>query len=131
MKQALAMVVVGAVLAMGVGNAEAAGTRKPAKQVTGVINLNQATAQQLDMLPGVGAKAAVRIMEYRRKTPFTRPEELVKVKGFGKKKFDKLKPHLAVAGPTTLKLLGSGEKGDKSEKAEKPTEQGRAAPAPR
>ncbi len=124
MKQAMTMVVVAAVLAVGAGNAEAAGPRKPAKQVAGVVNLNQATAQQLDLLPGVGAKAAQRIMDYRRKTPFARPEELVKVKGFGKKKFDKLKVHLAVAGPTTLKLLASGDKAEKSE-------QGRAAPAAR
>ena len=117
------MVMMAAVL-VGVGSAEAAtGPRKPAKQVTGVVNLNQATAQQLDLLPGVGAKAAQRILDYRRKTPFARPEEIVKVKGFGKKKFEKLKFHLAVAGPTTLKLLASG---DKTEKAE----QGRAAPTP-
>lgn len=121
MKQTMTMMVVAAVLAVGVGSAEAAGPRKPGKQVTGVVNLNQATAQQLDLLPGVGAKAAQRIMDYRKKQPFARPEELVKVKGFGKKKFEKLKVHLAVAGPTTLKLLASGDK----------AEQGRASPAPR
>ena len=85
-----------------------------------MINLNQASAQQLDLLPGVGAKAAARIIEFRKKTPFTRPEELVQVKGFGKKKYDKLKPHLAVAGPTTLRQLAA---------AEPQAEQGRAAPA--
>ena len=121
MKQAMAMVVVAAVMGLGMGSAEAAAAKKPGKQVTGVVNLNQATAQQLDLLPGVGAKAAQRILDYRKKTPFTRPEELVKVKGFGKKKFDKLKVHLAVAGPSTLKLLASSDK----------AEQGRSAPAPR
>ncbi|MBS1151032.1 MAG: competence protein comEA [Myxococcaceae bacterium] len=119
MKQAMAMVAVAAVLSLGLGNAEAA-PRKPGKQVSGMINLNQASAQQLDLLPGVGAKAAARIIEHRKKTPFTRPEELVQVKGFGKKKYDRLKPHLAVAGPTTLRQLPP---------AEAPTEQGRAAPA--
>ena len=121
MKSTMTMVVVSAVLAMGVGSAQAAGPRKPGKQVTGVVNLNQATAQQLDLLPGVGAKAAQRILDYRKKQPFARPEELVKVKGFGKKKFEKLKVHLAVAGPTTVKLLGAAEK----------TEQGRASPPAR
>ena len=122
MKQAMTLAVVAAVLAVGAGSAEAAtGPRKPGKQVIGMVNLNQATPQQLDLLPGVGAKAAQRIMDYRRKTPFARPEEIVKVKGFGKKKFEKLKVHLAVAGPTTLKLLASSEK----------TEQGRASPTAR
>jgi competence protein ComEA len=119
MKTAMTMVAVAAVLSLGLGNAEA-GPRKPAKQVSGTINLNQASAAQLDMLPGVGVKAAARIIEHRKKTPFARPEELVQVKGFGKKKYDKLKPHLSVAGPTTLRTLQS---------AETPTEQGRAAPA--
>jgi competence protein ComEA len=72
------------------------------KQITGVVNLNSATAQQLDLLPGVGAKAAKRIIDYRQKTPFAKLEELVKVKGFGKKKLEKLRPHLTVAGITTV-----------------------------
>lgn len=81
--------------------AEAKGKTK--MQVSGVLNLNTATSSQLDQLPGVGEKAAKKIIEYRQKTPFNRPEEIVKVKGFGKKKFEKLKPHLTVSGPTTLK----------------------------
>ena len=102
-KVAMVMVVVGVLLGGGEALAGKA-KRGSAVQVSGVINLNTATAQQLDQLPGVGEKAARRILEYRQKTPFTRVEELVKVKGFGKKKFEKLKPHLAVAGPTTLKV---------------------------
>ena len=50
----------------------------------------------------MGEKAAKKIVDYRVKTPFKRVEELVKVKGFGKKKFDKLRPYLAVNGATTL-----------------------------
>ena len=119
MKQTMTMVAVAAVLSLGLGNAEA-GPRKPGKQVSGVINLNQATAAQLDLLPGVGPKAAARIIEHRKKTPFLRPEELVQVKGFGKKKFDKLKPHLAVAGLTTLRQLLPAGEGQ--------SEQGRAGP---
>ncbi len=80
-----------------------AAKRQPRTQVVGVVNLNTATPQQLDQLPGVGEKAAKRIVDYRTKTPFTRPEELVKVKGFGKKKFEKLKPNLATTGATTIK----------------------------
>ncbi len=93
-------------------------------KLSGVVNLNQATAAQLDQLPGVGEKAAAKIITYRQKTPFQRPEELVKVKGFGKKKFDKLKPHLAIAGPTTLKV----EKQDVPDSA---AAQGRPPPAKR
>ncbi|MCP3139358.1 ComEA family DNA-binding protein [Pyxidicoccus xibeiensis] len=96
----LCAVVLGLLLC-GPGVAEAGKLRT---QYSGTVNLNEATAEQLDMLPGVGEKAAQRIIEHRKKRPFQRVEELVRVKGFGKKKFLKLKAHLALAGPTTLKV---------------------------
>ncbi len=98
--RALCAVVLGLLLC-GSGVAEAAKLRT---QYSGTVNLNEATAEQLDLLPGVGEKAAQRIIEHRKKRPFQRVEELVRVKGFGKKKFLKLKAHLALAGPTTLKV---------------------------
>ncbi|MBL8917588.1 MAG: helix-hairpin-helix domain-containing protein [Myxococcaceae bacterium] len=84
---------------------EALAAKKKSKtqvQMSGQLNLNTATASQLDQLPGVGEKAAKRIIEYRAKAPFAKTEELMKVKGFGKKKFEKLKGNLSVTGPTTL-----------------------------
>jgi competence protein ComEA len=91
---------------------------KGGAKVSGVVNLNQATAAQLDLLPGVGAKAAQAIITYREKHKFTRIEELVKVKGFGKKRFAKLKPYLSVQGETTLqkeKAVKPEKEGDKTE----------------
>lgn len=79
------------------------------KIVSGVVNLNTASAAQLDLLPGVGEKAAKRIIEYRSKRPFKRVEEIVKVKGFGKKKFEKMKPFVTVSGPTTAKTSGGAK----------------------
>ncbi len=67
------------------------------------VNINQASAEQLANLPRVGAKAAQRVVEYRKaKGPFARPEDLMEVKGFGEKHFEQLKPYLVVSGPTTL-----------------------------
>ena len=61
------------------------------------INLNTATQAQLETLPGVGAKAAERILEYRQKNGnFKKVEDLMNVKGFGEKVFLKLKPLLVV-----------------------------------
>lgn len=127
------------VLALAVGalslGSEAYAAKKPsAKQVTGQVNLNQASAQQLDLLPGVGEKAAKRIIEYRQKTPFSRPEEIVRVKGFGKKKFEKLKAYLRVAGPTTLQAVAAGKAepgapGTSALASPAPAAQGRSAPA--
>lgn len=95
--------VVVAVLALGAGSAVAAKS-KTKTEVSGVVNLNTATAQQLDLLPGIGAKAAKRIIEHRAKTPFARVEDLRKVKGFGPKKLEKLKPYLTTSGPTTVSV---------------------------
>ena len=118
----LAAVAVGFTM-MGAMGAQAAPRKASSKVMSGVLNLNTATAAQLDAMPGVGPKAAERIIAFRAKTPFTRPEELIKVKGFGKKKLDKLKGHLAVSGPTTLKVTVAGAK----EEDEAPA-QGRPAP---
>ena len=70
---------------------------KPAS--TAIVNLNTATAADLEGLPGIGAKTAARIVEYRQKNgPFKKVEELMNVRGVGEKNFLKLKPQLAV-GP--------------------------------
>jgi competence protein ComEA len=122
----LAAAAVGLTL-MGASAAQAAPRKSSSKVLSGVLNLNTASQGQLDQMPGVGPKAAERIIAYRAKTPFTRAEDLVKVKGFGKKKLDKLKAHLAVSGPTTLKVTSAD--GSIDEPASAP--QGRSAPMKR
>ena len=69
------------------------------------VNLNTATQAQLETLPGVGARAAERILEYRQKNGnFKKVEDLMNVKGIGEKAFLKLKPLITVA----QKADGSG-----------------------
>ena len=65
---------------------------------TAIVNLNTAAASDLEGLPGIGAKTAARIVEYRQKNgPFKKVEELMNVRGVGEKSFLKLKPQLTVA----------------------------------
>lgn len=67
-----------------------------------VININTATPDQLQLLPGIGKAKAERIVAYRAKRKFKRPYELIRVRGIGHKTFRRLKSWLRVSGPTTL-----------------------------
>jgi competence protein ComEA len=56
------------------------------------VNLNTATREQLDKLPGVGPSTAEKIIAHRQEHgPFLQPEDLMNVKGIGPSKFDKLR----------------------------------------
>jgi competence protein ComEA len=69
---------------------------------TSSVDLNVATAAQLESLPGIGARTAERIIEYRQKNGgFKKIEELMNVRGVGEKSFLKLKPLITVAPPKT------------------------------
>ena len=62
------------------------------------INLNTATLDQLETLPGIGRRTAERIIEHRQKSGgFKKIEELMNVKGIGEKSFLKIKPMVFVA----------------------------------
>jgi competence protein ComEA len=68
------------------------------------VNLNTATAAQLDALPGIGKATAERIIEYRQKSGgFKKTEELMNVQGIGEKNFLKLKPLVTVTMPRAEK----------------------------
>jgi len=61
------------------------------------ININTATEKELQKLPGIGKVLAKRIVEYRTQNgPFSAPEDLMKVKGITKKRFEALKSHITV-----------------------------------
>ena len=80
--------------------AAAAKAAKPAPAGP-LVNLNTATQAQLETLPGIGASAAERILEYRQKNgQFKKIEDLMNVKGIGEKSFLKLKPLLTVTDKT-------------------------------
>jgi comEA protein len=65
-----------------------------------LVNINTATAQELDSLPGIGMHMAQRIVDYRQKNgPFKRLEDLMGVQGIGEKNFLKLKPLITITPP--------------------------------
>jgi competence ComEA-like helix-hairpin-helix protein len=75
---------------------------KPA--MAGVLNVNRATVAELRLLPGVGKRRAEMIVERREKKPFSSLEDLGRIKGLHAL-VQRLRPHLAVSGDTTLHPL--------------------------
>lgn len=63
----------------------------------GLVNINTATAEELDTLPGVGPSTAATIIQDREQSgPFTSIEDLMRISGIGEKKFAKLKDYICV-----------------------------------
>jgi competence protein ComEA len=80
------------------------------------ININTATRDELVALPGIGPAKAQAILDHRKAHgPFKSIEGLKDVKGIGAKRFEKLKPELAVTGPNSTKSATKPDgKGDTS-----------------
>ena len=58
-----------------------------ASEVSFPININAATAQQLETLPGIGPTYAQRIIDYRNTHgPYTSPSQLLNISGIGEKR---------------------------------------------
>ena len=56
-----------------------------------MVNINTATPEELEALPGIGPTLAQRIVDYREEHgPFPSPESLINVKGIGESKMTDL-----------------------------------------
>ena len=84
---------------LGAGSAMADSAR-----ANGVININTASLEQLQLLPGIGLSKAQAIVEHRARQPFAKPEDLIKVKGIGKGLLKKVRKRVVIKGKTTAKL---------------------------
>jgi len=67
----------------------------------GKININKATVKELQTLPGIESVIAQRIVDYRHEYgPFKKIEDLMQVKGIGKKRFEKIRNLITVEEKT-------------------------------
>lgn len=83
----------------------------------GVVNVNKASKEELMMLPGIGEKTAGNIIAYRQANgQFSSIDNLTRVKGFNRKKLDKIRQSLILDGPTTY-VPGEPSKPDKKTKS--------------
>ena len=61
------------------------------------VNINSATPEELERLPGIGPALAARIVEHReRYGPFRRAEHLLVVRGVSESRFKELRPLITV-----------------------------------
>jgi comEA protein len=66
------------------------------------LDLNQATVEDLQAVPGIGPALARRIIDYRKiHGPFTQVDDLLKVKGIGEKSLEKIRRYLELSDNLT------------------------------
>jgi competence protein ComEA len=62
-----------------------------------LVNINTASQEELETLPGIGPSLAQRIIQYRETSgPFKVPEDIKNVSGIGEKRYEQLKDYITV-----------------------------------
>jgi comEA protein len=85
-----------------VGPAWAQSTRAT---LVGTVNINTATPDQLELLPGVGPERARAIVEWRGEHgAFKSVDDLLQVSGIGQKALDRMRPHVTVSGKSDAEM---------------------------
>jgi competence protein ComEA len=102
MRKSLPMLIA-VILITSIAGAVLADDSATAATPAGVVNINTADVTQLSLLPRVGEKAAQRIVDYRTAHgPFKKATDLMQVKGFGSKSFERLSAYIVIDGKSTL-----------------------------
>ncbi|MBZ5715422.1 ComEA family DNA-binding protein [Nannocystis pusilla] len=84
-----------------------------APTLEGQVNLNTATVEQLELLPGIGPAMAKKIVDYRANKPFQETNHIIRIKGIGPKTYAKFKQYLVLKGETTLREVPKDEQAAK------------------
>ena len=72
--------------------------------LAGVVNINTATAEELQLLPGIGESRAKAVLALRKRNGgFKSVDELTQVKGIGAVAIDRMRPYARIQGKTTAR----------------------------
>src|ERR1700732_1982167 len=67
------------------------------------ININSASAEELQQVPGIGPVTADKILQMRKSYgAFKSVDDLLAIRGIGKKRLEKMRKYLTVSKPTSL-----------------------------
>jgi len=92
-------------LATACAVALAAQAADPQPGLTGTVNVNTATAEELQLLPGIGAARAEALIELRKQRGGLKSlEQLKEVKGIGDASLERLRPYVRFQGKTTARV---------------------------
>jgi competence protein ComEA len=74
-------------------------------RLVGTVNINTATPEQLELLPGIGESRANAVVAIRKQRGgFKSVDELTEVKGIGEVALERLRPFVRTEGKTTAQL---------------------------
>lgn len=91
-------------LGAGPAHGQIAAAPVAATATRGVVNINTATAEELELLPGIGPARARAILEYRKaQGEFKKVDDLRQVGGIGDRALELLRPHCVLTGKTTAR----------------------------
>jgi competence protein ComEA len=91
-------------IALAIGASAVSAFAEAENGIQGVVNVNTATQEELQLLPGIGESRAAAVIEARkRRGGFQKLEDLLEVKGIGESGLARLRPHLTLEGKTTAR----------------------------
>jgi competence protein ComEA len=86
------------------------------------VNINTATSEELQLVPGIGPVTAEKILQMRKSYgPFKSVHDLLAIRGLGPKRLEKMRKYLTVGKPAAPKPTTPSAKSGPP--AEKPSEE--------
>ena len=88
--------------AFGLALAGSSSAEDDSPRLVGAVNINTATPEQLELLPGIGEARAKAVIALRKQRGgFKSVDELTEVKGIGEAALERLRPFIRTEGKTT------------------------------